>query len=155
MKYQKVNNTNFFDPENYAALINRLDSIQPNAKSKWGTMNVTQMLHHLNLAIGSGLGFYELPEKSSVLSRGFIQFVVLNVLKRFPRSAKTPSPLEVKDEYNFEVEKAQLKKVLSKAFATESDVDWGKHTYFGSMTRSDWGKLIIIHCNHHFQQFGY
>jgi len=27
-------------------------------------MNVSQMLHHLNLACGSALGFYKLPDES-------------------------------------------------------------------------------------------
>jgi len=30
--------------------------------------------------------------------------------------------------------------------------EWTNHTYFGKLTKAEWGKLIVIHCNHHFQQ---
>ncbi|KOY85829.1 hypothetical protein AD998_06410 [bacterium 336/3] len=153
MKYQKIKG-DFYKESDYKKLIERLDNITPNSQRKWGTMTVSQMLHHLNLAIGSGLGYYTLPDNSSFMSRGFNQFLILNVLKKFPTNTKTAKPLKVTENFDFETEKQKLKEILEKAYATKSDNDWGRHTYFGEMTRKAWGKLIMIHCNHHFQQFG-
>jgi hypothetical protein len=56
MKYQKAKNVDFYNKEVYESILNRLESTSPNAERKWGKMDVAQMLHHLNLAIGSGLG---------------------------------------------------------------------------------------------------
>jgi Protein of unknown function (DUF1569) len=132
----------------------RLDNIKPNAERKWGTMTVSQMLHHLNLAIGSGIGFYDLPDNSNIITRTVNQFMILNVLKKFPMGTETAKPLKVIDDnYDFETEKKLLKEILQKGFQTKTNADWNKHTYFGKMTRKAWGKLIMIHCNHHFQQF--
>lgn len=153
MKYIKVESTDFFETSNYQKIVNRLEKISPTSDRKWGKMSVTQMLHHLNLAIGSGLGYYKLEDKSTFLSRGFNQFMILNVLKKFPIDTKTPSTLKVEEEFDFDTEKKLLLEILAKAQATKTDLDWQKHTYFGEMTRKQWGKLIMIHCNHHFQQF--
>ncbi len=154
MEYQKVTSTNFYDIKNYQALLKRLDKIDTNSERKWGSMTTAQMLHHLNLAIGSGIGYYDLPDNSNLLSRTVNQFMVLNMLKRFPIGTKTAIPLKVENnEFDFEKEKKQLREILSKAFQTKTNKDWRKHTYFGKMSKKDWGKLIMIHCNHHFQQF--
>jgi Protein of unknown function (DUF1569) len=153
MKYQKVKSTNFFDKENYQALVNRLQSIDNKSKRLWGQMTPAQMLHHLNVAIGSGLGFYQVADVSNWASRNVVKFLVLKVLKSFPKNAETASTLKVIENYDFETEKKQLFFVLEKAYKTQQDSDWGKHTLFGTMTRQEWGALIMIHCNHHFQQF--
>jgi Protein of unknown function (DUF1569) len=153
MKYVKVNSTNFFDDLNYKTIANRLQKITELAERKWGTMDVAQMIHHLNLAIGSGLGYYTLEDKSTFVSRGFNKFMILEVLKRFPVNATTPITLKVTADFNFDIEKKILFGILAKGLATKTDADWQRHTYFGKMTRMQWGELIMIHCNHHFQQF--
>ena len=154
MEYKKVTSTDFYASANYTSLLERLDKIQTNSERKWGEMTVSQMLHHLNLAIGSGLGYYILPDNSNFITRTVNQFLILNVLKRFPMGTATAAPLKVATgNFDFETEKSLLKEILTKAYQTKTNEDWGKHTYFGKMTREAWGKLIMIHCNHHFQQF--
>jgi hypothetical protein len=39
--------------------------VTPDSQRGWGTMEVDQMLHHLNLACGGSQGFYNLPGRSS------------------------------------------------------------------------------------------
>ena len=154
MKYLKVNSTDFFDNVNFQALVNRLEEITLSSQRKWGIMTVAQMLHHLNVAIGSGLGYFTLEDKSTFMSRGIIKCMILDVLKRFPVNAETPRTLKVNGDFNFDTEKKLLLEILYKAFETKTDATWQVHTYFGKITRKQCGKLIMIHCNHHFQQFG-
>jgi hypothetical protein len=154
MKYKKVISTNFYDNSNFRNLLDRLENVHFDSERKWGSMTAAQMLRHLNLAIGSGLGYHNLPDNSHFISRTINQFLVLDVLKRFPIGTQTSKPLKVVDDgINFEAEKQQLKEILTKAYHTKTNADWGQHAYFGKMTRKAWGKLIMIHCNHHFQQF--
>ncbi len=153
MKYQKAQSLDFYDQQVYQSIIIRLENINTNAERKWGKMEVAQMLHHLNLAIGSGLGYYHLPNTSNVISRTFNKWMILSVLKRFPRQTQTASSLIVASSFDFDTEKKQLLEILKKAFETKTDAAWAKHTYFGQLSRKEWGKLIVIHCNHHFQQF--
>lgn len=155
MKYTKVESTDFYHPIHYQRLSARLHQIQPDAQRHWGDMTVSQMLHHLNVAIGSGLGYYTLPDVSNFVSRNLHPFLILRVLRQFPMGTRTAAPLEVTGEFDFETEKRTLKEILDKAYHTTSDQDWGRHTYFGPMSRRAWGRLIMIHCHHHFQQFGY
>jgi hypothetical protein len=155
-KYKKVPSTHFYAAHNYQHISARLQAIGPDAQRQWGRMTVTQMLRHLNLAIGGGLGYYNLPDKSNVLTRTVVKYLLLHRLQRFPKGATTPRPLVVTDDgLDFDREKQQLQAILDKAFGTKMDTEWGHHPYFGKMKRADWGKLIMIHCNHHFQQFGY
>ncbi len=153
IQYKRAESTNLYDSTNYVNLLKRLDGISNTSQKKWGEMTSSQMLHHLNLAIGSGIGYYSLPDVSTLMSRGFNQFMILNVLKKFPTGTQTAKPLKVTESYDFEKEKKQLKEILTKAYTTKTDNDWSRHTYFGKMSRKAWGKLIMIHCNHHFQQF--
>lgn len=153
VNYQKTNSTDYYDPENFKSILGRLEKIQPDSERKWGSMTVSQMLHHLNLAIGSCVGYYDLPDVSNFISRGIIRLLILNVLKRFPRGAQTAKTLKVSAEFDFDTEKKLLKEILTKAYNTKTNEDWMPHTYFGKMSREEWGKLIMIHCNHHFQQF--
>ena len=153
MNYQKTSNTNYFDSTSYSGIMSRLDKIQPNSERKWGKMTVSQMLHHLNLAIGSGLGYYNLPDESNFLSRNLFPVFALDVLKKFPIGLKTVPSLIALEEFDFETEKRILKEILAKAYATKTNEEWGKHAFLGQLSRKKWGQLIMIHCNHHFQQF--
>ncbi len=153
MPYQKAVSLDFYNPSVYQSLVRRLDNIQPNAVRQWGKMDADQMLQHLNLAIGSGLGYYHLPDNSNLIARTLSKWLILSVLKKMFANIPTAPALKVKAHFDFETEQQQLKAILEKAYQTQTDADWGKHTFFGQMTREEWGKLIVIHCNHHFQQF--
>jgi len=95
MKYKTVTSTDFFESANYQSVINRLENIQASSERKWGSMTVSQMLHHLNLAIGSGLAYYNLPDAGNIITRTVNKFLILRVLKRFPVNTKTAGPLLV------------------------------------------------------------
>ncbi len=59
----------FFTQEKRQEYRRRVESLTPNSARKWGTIEVDQMLHHLNLACGGSLGFYNLPDESYLTSR--------------------------------------------------------------------------------------
>lgn len=151
----KAPSLDFYNKELYQSLISRLENIDSNAVRKWGKMDVAQMLHHLNLSIGSGLAYYDLPNTGNIITSSLNKWMILSVLKKFPMGTQTASTLKVKSNVNFETERKQLLAILHKAFETKTDAEWAKHSYFGKLSRKQWGKLIVIHCKHHFQQFGY
>lgn len=148
-----ISSPNFFLPEEKHRFHLRLNNLTESSDAKWGTMTPAQMLHHLNLSIGCGLGVYRLEDKSNLLSRTLIKWIALYILKRFPKGSETAPTLKVESSDSFDQEKETLKKILSKAYQTSSDSDWKPHTYFGTLTRNEWGRLIAIHLNHHFTQF--
>lgn len=153
MKIQKADSLDFFNENVFRSILKRLEKINSDAARKWGEMDVAQMIHHLNVAVGSGLGYYLLADTGNFMTKSFNKWMILSVLKRFPAGSKTASTLKVTSPYDVDAEKQQLKEILEKAFDTKTNSDWNAHTYFGQLTRKQWGKLIVIHCNHHFQQF--
>jgi len=153
MKVQKAAYLDFYDEKVFRSILSRLENLNPNSERQWGKMDVAQMIHHLNVAIGSGLGYYNLPDAGNLMSKSFNKWMILSVLKRFPAGSKTANTLKVESVFDFDTEKRQLKEILEKAYQTKTDSDWSTHTYFGQLTRKQWGRLIVIHCNHHFRQF--
>ena len=153
MKVQKADSLDFYDEKVFRSILSKLENINPDSLRQWGKMEVAQMIHHLNVAIGSGLGYYDLPDSGNFFTKSFNKWMILSVLKRFPAGSKTASTLKVISAFDFDTEKQQLKEILEKAYQTKTDSDWSAHTYFGQLTRTQWGRLIVIHGNHHFQQF--
>ena len=154
-KTHALKTLNFYNDDTYRQLTDRIAKLEANASRKWGKMSNDQMLHHLNIAIGSGLGFYELKDVSMPLISPLLKWYVLRVSKSFLKGTPTSGTLKVKGErYDFDAERDRLFEILAKAKQTRSDGDWRPHTLFGPLTRKEWGELICIHVDHHMKQFG-
>jgi hypothetical protein len=68
-RVKQVNGNLFFTGEKRQEYRRRVESVTPHSPRQWGTMEVDQILHHLNLACGGSLGFYDLPDESYLTSR--------------------------------------------------------------------------------------
>ena len=68
-RVKQVDGVAFFTDAKHEEFRTRILRITHANPREWGTMNVSQMLHHLNLACGSALGFYKLPDESYFTSR--------------------------------------------------------------------------------------
>ena len=62
-RVKQVDGMAFFTEAKLHEFRDRALRITPANPRQWGTMTVAQMLHHLNLACGGSLGFYELPDE--------------------------------------------------------------------------------------------
>jgi Protein of unknown function (DUF1569) len=122
---------------------------------QWGTMNVSQMLHHLNLACGGSLGFYTLPDESYLVSRTVFRWILIDWFPEQPVGLRLPKDFKIPDDAQFEFgfEKQQLLKILDVAWSARSAADWQPHPMFGRMTPAEWGKLLQIHIDYHLKQF--
>ncbi len=56
-----------FNQVNFLTIYNRMVNLKPDAKRRWGKMNVKQMLNHLKIATGSGLMIYHLKRRKHIL----------------------------------------------------------------------------------------
>src|SRR5262245_2711258 len=77
-----------FSPANFLAIYDRVTKVTPDVRRQWGKMNVVQMLNHLKIATGSGIGEYRLKDESTFLWRTIIKFIALVFLRRFPKGAR-------------------------------------------------------------------
>jgi len=135
--------------------VSRVAALSPESSHCLGTMTVDHELHHLNLASGSGLGFYQLPDESYFLSRTLFRWVLVDCVPEQPLGLRLPAGFKFPHDqhYNFR-EQARLTQIIDTACRTKSESDWRPHPIFGKMSLREWGKLLQIHVDYHLRQFG-
>ena len=154
-RVKQVDGMAFFTEAKHDEFRNRVLRITPANPRQWGTMNVSQMLHHLNLACGGSLGFYTLPDESYFVSRTVFRWILVDWFPEQPVGLRLPKGFKIPHaaEFGFDFEKQQLLKIVHAAGLARSPDDWGPHPMFGAMTVAEWGKLLQIHIDYHLKQF--
>ncbi len=143
---KQIDGNLFFTEEKRQEYRRRVESVTLNSRRKWGTMEVDQMLHHLNLACGGSQGFYDLPDESYLISRTYAE---QPVGLRLPTGFKIPHA----QRFEFAYEKGQLLKILEADWNARTADQWKPHPMFGTMSPTQWGKLLQIHLDYHLRQF--
>ena len=118
-------------------------------------MEVDQMLHHLNLACGGSQGFYDLPDESYLISRTLFKWILVDWYSEQPVGLRLPTAFQIPHAQRFEFayEKAQLLKILEADWNARTADQWKPHPMFGTMSPTQWGKLLQIHLDYHLRQF--
>jgi Protein of unknown function (DUF1569) len=143
-----------FDPSDRAALLRRLEALQPSSLRQWGTMNPAQMLAHCSIAMEMACG--DTPSKQVLIGRILGPLVRWRVLGDKPLRKNVPtSPLlVVADERDFAGERRRLEALVERfAQAGPSGADDRVHMFFGRLTGDQWGRLMYKHLDHHLRQF--
>lgn len=137
-----------------AAICNRLRSLSTSSNARWGSLDVTGMLHHLNLSARMTLGEMQVP---SVNKRPFQMFplkhLILYVLP-FPKGAPTAPLLKPQNAASLEEERAALLEMLERIGTGPREGVGPEHPLFGPLTWQEWGVVTYKHANHHLKQFG-
>jgi hypothetical protein len=152
---KQVDGNLFFTEEKRQEYRRRVESVTPHSPRQWGTMEVEQMLHHLNLACGGSLGFYNLPDESYLTSRMIFKWILVDWFPEQPVGLRLPAGFNIppRATFAFDLEKAQLLKILDAAWHAKTADAWKPHPLFGKMTANEWGKLLQIHVDYHLRQF--
>ncbi|MEO8239209.1 MAG: DUF1569 domain-containing protein [Flavobacterium sp.] len=151
-----IKGKDFFSEKMLQTLTKRVNSLTPQSQRKWGTMSPEQMLHHLNLATGSALGYFDLPDESFWMSRTVFKFLLVDVLSKQPKGLRIPLTFKIPqtEHFDFEHEKKLLLEIINKACNSKTTADWGPHPLFGKMSDKEWGRLLTVHIDYHLKQFG-
>jgi Protein of unknown function (DUF1569) len=154
-RVKQVDGNAFFTEGKRDEFHDRVLRITPANPRQWGTMTVAQMLHHLNLACGGSLGFYDIPDESYLVSRAVFRRILVDWYPEQPVGLRLPKGFKVPHgaTFDFDFEKEQLLKILDAAWHARSTADWQPHPMFGPMTVEEWGKLLQIHIDYHLRQF--
>ena len=143
---------NLFDPAVKQDILGRLDKLTPQTQGKWGKMNVSQMLAHCQAPINVGMGNIK-------LKRGFLGYTIGPLIKKvlygdkpFKQGLPTAKEFVMKDDKDFETEKAKLLALINSF--KEENITVDIHPLFGKLTREQWSKATYKHLDHHLQQFG-
>lgn len=135
----------------------RIDTLSPDSKAKWGRMNVSEMLTHMNDAIRIGLGMKPAIDQSNWFMNKVAYPVVVKMFPAFP--PYLPTAPEMKQgklgstPRDFYTEAEFLKKMLEVFNEREGD-KLKPHPLFGKLDKQQWSDLIVMHLHHHLKQFG-
>ncbi len=153
---KRIKGKDFFSDKMLQALTSRVNRITPQSERQWGTMTPDQMLHHLNLATGSALGYFDLPDESYLMSRTVSKWLLIDLLSEQPKGLLIPLTFKIPptEHFDFEYEKKLLLEIINKACNSKTTSNWGPHPLFGSMSDNEWGRLLTMHIDYHLKQFG-
>src|SRR5467141_1870164 len=155
IRVKQVDGMAFFTESKHDEFRKRVLRVTPAKPRQWGTMSVSQMLHHLNLACGGSLGFYDLPDESYLTSRTLFKWILVDWYSEQPTGLRLPTGFEIPHSQRFEFayEKSQLLKILEADWNAITAEQWKPHPMFGRMSPTEWGKLLQIHLDYHLKQF--
>ncbi|MBI1184352.1 DUF1569 domain-containing protein [bacterium] len=147
---------NIFDIECTAKLIERVNSLNPESKALWGSMNVAQMLAHVNVSYD--MVFTDKYPKAKglkkMLLKAFVKPAVVGS-KPYKRNSPTSPDFKIVDERVFEKEKEKLIAYLKKTQHEGKRFFDGKESVsFGKLSADEWNNLFYKHIDHHLSQFG-
>jgi hypothetical protein len=145
-----------FEAESKDEILNRINKLNDTSSAQWGTMNVAQMLKHCQGPIEVAMGKKELDTNI-----GFMKKMVFKLFKSSLYNDKLWKPgiptapeYVVKNDHDFNTEKANLETTINEFSALENKTDWTDHVFFGKLTAEQWGKSQYKHLDHHLRQFG-
>lgn len=146
---------NLFESTAYTNLTERIDKLTAGSKGLWGKMSVAQMLAHCKQA-------FKVPLSSKPLPRLFIGRLIgwaikgnLYNTKPWPKGLPTAPDFIIKDDRDFETEKASLLLLIKKFHdAGPKGAGLFPHPLFGKLRADQWGKAMWKHMDHHLRQFG-
>jgi hypothetical protein len=147
---------NLLDKDAVERMISRVQGLQPSTQPLWGSMTSTEMLLHCNRTHQHLLSPSVSTKNKTSLKQYVIRWVVLYLMPRFPKGAKTPKPLRTKGTISDAAftEQKHLFIQLLRRFPTHNSPITHPHPYFGGLTTKQWGLSAWKHADHHLRQFG-
>lgn len=146
---------NLFDTASYNEIMQRLSSLAPASERQWGKMSVAQMLAHCKEAFRVPLSEKSPPKIFPLYLIGWMVKKQLYDDKPWKQSLPTSPNFKIKDERDFEIEKAELTALVSRFHQTNpAAIEKIVHPVFGKYTGQQWGQSMYKHLDHHLRQFG-
>jgi hypothetical protein len=144
-----------FDAADRQAILTRIASLQSADERQWGKMNPAQMLCHCAIALEAATG--DRPMKQKFIGKLLAPLVRSATLgeKPFGKNGPTDPSFVVRDERDFDAERARLVSLIDR-FAERGSAQAAQytHAFFGKLSGQEWGELMYKHLDHHLRQFG-
>jgi hypothetical protein len=143
-----------WDPTLRSSFVARVKTLATDTKPRWGTMNASAMMAHINDSLRMALG--DLPVKSKNLPlrykpirRLFIYYLPM------PKGAPTAPELIARcNGASLEDERKAFSELMQRCGALAPGAKLGEHPAFGDLSYDEYGALIAKHTDHHLRQFG-
>jgi hypothetical protein len=147
---------NIFDKTVTDEMIARIDKLTSDTQALWGKMSVDKMLAHCNVTYE--MAYDNIHPKPNAFMRFILKMLVKNTVVNevpFKKNSSTAPAFIIKDEKNFETEKARLKAYITKTQGLGAVHFEGKESHsFGILNSTEWNNMFYKHLDHHLRQFG-
>lgn len=143
-----------WDPAVRASFVERAGRLTAETKPRWGKMNASAMMAHLNDSLRMAFG--DLPCKSKNLPLRYkpIRRLIIYYLP-MPKSAPTAPELIARcSTASLDDERNSFAQLLDRCAAMTPASRFGVHPAFGDLNYDEYGALIWKHTDHHLRQFG-
>lgn len=136
-------------------LLARLSSLTADSMRNWGSMDVAQMLKHIDIAYKNALGKLEVKPHplSAFVAFKPVKYTVLYVLP-FQKNLMTATEYKVDGKYNFQSVYQEFLKTFDNVISQTETENFSHHPLFGQLNKDEWGTLLYKHLDHHLRQFG-
>lgn len=141
------------------ATIERIQTLQPSSRARWGKMTVGEMLCHLNDSFLLPLGEKRANRvPMGTLKRAVVKWGALNVPLRWPKGVQSaPEVIQGMGgtpPVEFESDRAGLIQTIERFCDPQGRLEDREHPFFAKMTRLEWVRWGYLHADHHLRQFG-
>ena len=140
------------DPDVYASIRSRIESLRVDTPRLWGKMSIDQMLWHVNVSMREAVGEYKPQLKPLLVPKAVLRWAVLNV--PWGRGARTRPDMYAVSTHDFAVQKAECLALIDRIYQHSLTADWPASASMGHMTGKHWSLLTGKHLDHHLRQFG-
>ena len=147
---------NIFEAKITNEVIGRINRLNAASTPLWGKMSAAQMMAHCCVAYEM---VYENKHKApNVFMKFFLKLFVKDMVvgpKPYKKNSQTAPAFLIKDERDFETEKARLISYLKKTQELGAEhFDDKESLSFGKLSKAEWNVMFYKHLDHHLAQFG-
>ena len=144
-----------FDKDAYDEITGRIAKLSAATNSKWGKMDVSQMLAHCAALFKVSLSQTRMPRMFLGRLIGWMIKSKLYDESAWKQGLSTSPDFMIKDQRDFAVEKTKLAEQIGRFYnAGPAGITKYPHPFFGRFTTDQWGKSMYKHLDHHLKQFG-
>ena len=140
------------DPETYASIRRRVESLRVDTPRQWGKMTIDQMLWHVNVSMREAVGEYKPVLKPLPIPKAVLRWAVINM--PWGRGARTRPDMYAVSPYDFNAQKAECLALIDRIVAQPLSAAWPDSASMGRMKGKHWSQLTAKHLDHHLRQFG-
>lgn len=145
------------NPADRQEISGRLTQVSAADKARWGSMNVNQMVCHLDDSYKIALGEKKASPATNLILRTLVKRVALQAPIRWAKGFPTRPEVEQgkggTTPIDFRQDLASLLSTLDR-FCDGLPNPCVRHPMFAEMTARDWMRWGYLHADHHLRQFG-
>ena len=148
---------NVLAEKDFLQIENRIHLLNDASQRYWGKMTVSEMLAPCADQIRLALGQKEPHQKPTFINRNITKYVGLWLPVIPLKNLK--GPVDMDQQYygtasaDIVTEKLNLLTLLVQVRGLSEQVILLSHPMFGKLSRSQWGRFMYVHIDHHLRQF--